>query len=465
MLDSRSCLKRAARSLALISFCCALVGPLAIAVQPARADQVEDDRIAQLEKEVEALRGEIAALKAAGTAGEAVAELERKVEVLAGEVERLKLGEAAEATADRSEYGLGPAASKIYRTGRGVSIGGYGEALYQSFDSQRDDGAPSGRTDELDLVRAIVYFGYKFNDRLLFNSEIEFEHAKTAAGEPGEVAVEFAYLDYLWGPALNLRGGLVLVPMGLINELHEPTVFPSTRRPGVETAILPTTWRENGFGLFGEAGPTSYRTYVINGFDASGFTAAGLRGGRQNGARAKAADLAWVGRWDLTAVPGLLAGVSAYLGDSGQDLGPNVETRIVDAHLDWRWRGLQLRALWAQAELDDVAQLNEALGLTGSRSVGEEMAGYYLQAGYDLFSLWRHGEQSLTPFARWEEYDTQRRVPAGYAANPANDIESLTLGLAYQPIEQVILKLDFQDIDNAAGTGVDQWNVALGYVF
>ncbi len=437
---------------------------------PARAQ--DEDTAARLEREVAALRAEVAALKAQAGAEAALVELERKVELLAGEVERLKLGDAAMAAgaaappaADRSDYGLGPAASKVYRAGRGVSIGGYGEALYQGFDSQRDDGSASARVDELDLVRAIVYFGYKFNDRMLFNSEIEWEHAKTAAGEPGEVAVEFAYLDYLWRPAVNLRGGLVLLPMGLINELHEPTVFPSTRRPGVESAILPTTWRENGFGVFGEAGPTSYRAYVVNGFDASGFTAAGLRGGRQNGARAKAEDLAWVGRWDLSAVPGLLAGVAAYVGDSGQDLGPSVETRIVDAHLDWRWRGLELRALWAEAELDDVAQLNQALGLTGNRSVGEEMAGYYVQAGYDLFSLWPRGEQSLTPFARWEEFDTQRRVPAGFAANPANDVESLTLGLAYQPLAQVLLKLDFQDLDNAAGTGVDQWNVAVGYVF
>ena len=140
--------------------------------------------------------------------------------------------------------------------------------LYQGYDDTLDDGTDSGATDQLDFLRAIVYFGYKWNDHWLFNSEIEFEHASTEDG--GEASVEFAYLDYLWKPELNARAGLLLIPMGFVNELHEPTTFLGARRPDVERVIIPTTWRENGFGLFGEAGPVSYRTYVVNGFEADG---------------------------------------------------------------------------------------------------------------------------------------------------------------------------------------------------
>ena len=443
----------------------ALALALCLLITPAAFAQSTDTRVQELEREVQKLKEEIAAMKQSPEAGESgrMAEIERRLEVLAAEIEKMRIGEAA-ASADESDFGLGPAASKIYRTERGLSIGGYGEILYQKFDDERDNGTDAGRDDQLDHLRGILYFGYKWNDRFLFNTEIEYEHA----GE--EVSLEFAYLDYLWRPEANFRAGLVLIPMGFINELHEPTVFLGANRPQIERVIIPSTWRENGFGLFGEAGPVSYRTYVVNGFDASGFAAGGLRGGRQNGSEASAEDMAWVGRLDFTGVPGLTVGGSAYVGSAGQGLetpagrAVDVGTQIVEGHLEWRWRGLELRALGVQADLDDVAQLNAALGLTGSGSVGEKLKGYYLQLGYDVLAG-RGGESAFIPYARWETYNTQDEVPAGFRANPANDVESLTLGFAYKPIEQLILKVDHQDVDNEAETGLDQFNVLLGYVF
>jgi hypothetical protein len=427
--------------------------------------QSTDARVQELEQEVQKLKEEIAAMKGGQEGGDAerLAELERRLEILAGEIEKMRIGEAA-AAADESDYGLGPAASKIYRTERGLSIGGYGEILYQRFDDERDNGTASGRTDEFDLLRGILYFGYKWNDRWLFNTEIEYEHAGEA------ISLEFAYLDYLWRPQANVRAGLVLIPMGFINELHEPTVFLGANRPQIERVIIPSTWRENGVGLFGEAGPVSYRTYIVNGFDARGFTAGGLRGGRQNGGQSKAEDFAWVGRLDFTGVPGLLVGGSAYVGNSGQDLtapgggSVDVGTTLLEAHLEWRWRGLEFRALGVQADLDDVTALNAALGLTGNQSVGETLKGHYLQLGYDVLAG-RGGERGLIPYVRWEAFNTQDEVPSGFRANPANDMEILTTGFAFKPIEQLILKVDYQDVDNEAGTGIDQFNALLGYVF
>lgn len=427
--------------------------PLAVCAQSA-----QDGRIDQLEREIEKLKAEIAAMK--DTEGEdKVSELERRLEVIAAEIERLKIGEAASivGSADESEHGLGPAASKIYRAEQGLSIGGYGELLYQNFDSERDDDAASGRTDTFDMLRAVLYFGYKFNDRWLLNTEIEYEHAN-------EVFVEFAYIDYLWRPQASFRGGLLLVPMGFLNELHEPTTFLGATRPAIEQVIIPTTWRENGFGLYGEAGPFAYRTYVVNGLRGAGFTAGGLRGGRQRGSQARAEDFGWVGRLDFTGAPGLLVGASAYTGGSGQELSPGVDTRILEGHLEWKWRGLELRAMGVQAELDDVADLNRILGFTGSQSVGESLKGHYLQLGYDVLAG-RGGDQAFTPYARWESYNTQDEVPRGFSANPANDVEVLTLGVAWKPIDQIVIKADRQDFDNEAGTGIDQFNVLLGWIF
>lgn len=441
--------------------CLAVIAVLFLLSPAAVRAQDDPGRVERLEEQVKQLAAEVAALKESGSANapdERLAELERKLEVLAAEIDSLKIGEAA-ATAGESEHGFGPAASKVYRTERGVSIGGYGELLYHRPDSGSDGGQA-----EFDLLRAVLYTGYKFNDRWLFNSEIEYEHA----GE--EVAVEFAHLDFLWRPEASFRAGLLLLPMGLLNELHEPTTFLGANRPNVERLILPSTWRENGFGLFGEAGSFSYRTYIVAGLDAAGFSAGGLRGGRQKGNESSAEDLAWVGRLDYNGVPGLLVGGSAYAGNSGQGLETSpghkvgARTRILEGHLEWKWRGLELRALTARADLDDVAVLNRALGLSGRSSIGERLTGGYLQVGYDLLAG-RGSQQALIPYGRWESYNTQDTVPAGFLADPVNDVEILTLGLAFRPIDQIVIKADHQSMDNQAGTGVDQFNVLLGWIF
>jgi hypothetical protein len=428
-----------------------------------------EERAERLEGEIEQLRAMITELQGESDGDDRLSEIERQLGILAEEIENLKIGEEIPvATSSEPVPGLAPAAAKVYRKDQGLSIGGYGEGLLEVFDDARDDGSASGKTNTFDMLRAIVYFGYKFNNRFVFNSEIEFEHSTTS--KSGSASVEFAYLDYLYRPGFNVRGGLLLVPMGLINEVHEPTTFLGAKRPETERRIIPSTWRENGLGVHGSLGGFTYRTYLMNGLDASGFSAAGLRGGRQKGSKAKIDDVAWVGRADWIGTPGLMAGVSAYFGDSGQDLtaadgsGVDVPTTIWEAHVEWRIKGLELRGLYATSTLDDATALNEALGYVGSASVGEEMEGYYLQAGWDLFSR-RQGRQSLTPYIRWESIDTQKKVPDGYERNGATETEIFTLGLAYQPIEQIIIKLDWQDIDNAAGTGVDQFNVAFGYIF
>src|SRR5688500_12825240 len=208
---------------------------------PVHAETLQSEE--QLRAAIAELQAEVKALK--GSAPDArVAELERRIDLLAAELETLRTGGAAEATPLTGTKGFAPAAAKVYGIARGGSIGGYGEALYENFGSDRQDDKPSGRKDQFDFLRQILYVGYKFNDTILFNSEIEFEHASTGKG--GEVSVEFAYLDYQLSKSIGLRGGMVLVPMGFLNELHEPPVFHGAKRPDVEQAIVPSTWRENG---------------------------------------------------------------------------------------------------------------------------------------------------------------------------------------------------------------------------
>ncbi|HSE65041.1 MAG TPA: hypothetical protein VLG15_15655, partial [Thermoanaerobaculia bacterium] len=218
---------------------------LLFAFSPALFAQ-QPDRVRELEKKVEELQQRLDRLSTGAdeTLRLQIEELRRQIEVLTREIENLKTAapEKAAPSGARGQFGFGPAAAKVYGLTRGVSIGGYGEVLYQNFDEDRDDGAPSGRTDEIDLLRGVFYFGYKFSDRFLFNSEIEYEHGTTGSGSEakGEVSMEFAYIDYLARSEIGVRAGLLLLPVGFVNELHEPPIFLGARRPEVENRILPT---------------------------------------------------------------------------------------------------------------------------------------------------------------------------------------------------------------------------------
>ena len=406
--------------------------------------------------------------------------LERQLDVVTQELERLNLGAgvvlgAGGVEAASPRFGLAPAASKVYRAQEGVSIGGYGEFLYDHYSGSRENGSPSGKIDQLDALRGIVYVGYKFNDRLLFNSETEVEHA--SSGQAGEVSLEFAYVDYRIREDFGVRAGLLLVPMGLVNEMHEPPIFLGTGRSLTESRIIPSTWRESGIGVFGESDKWSYRAYVLNSFDgvrggsskAKGFSDEGLRGGRQKGSKALAEDMGLVGRVDYRGVAGLMLGGSLYYGNTGQGRELNgvvvdARAQIWEAHGRYLAHGWEGQALVAGATLDQAEQLNTLKGLSGDDSVGDSMGGWYVQLGYDV--LWQTAtEHQLLPYFRYEALNTQESVPTGFTTNPSNDLNALSLGLAWRPIGDVVLKMDYQIHSNAAETGVNKFSVALGYLF
>ena len=396
-----------------------------------------------------------------------IEELRRRIDLLAAELEQLRSGEtpATELTDERRRsLGLAPSAAATYRrASEGVSFAGYGEMLLENFNSENESGARGAPTTRLDFLRAILYAGYRFNDKFLFNSEIEVEHSN-------EISVEFAYVDYLASDHLILRGGMILLPLGLVNEFHEPTVFTGAKRPETEQRILPTTWRENGTGILGSAGIVNFRAYVTNGLRGAGFSSAGLRGGRQKGGKALAANLASSGRLDITPVPGIVAGLGMYSGGSGQeqvvldgarlDVGP----RVIEVHGQAQLRGFDLRALFAQASVDQAGRASRVLGLPTGSSIAETMQGGYLQAGYDVLSQFTT-PLALTPYARYERVDTQHRVPAGFVRDLSRDGVLKTLGVELKPIPNVAIKTDYQWMANEAGTGRNQFNVNLGYAF
>ncbi len=442
-----------------------------------------EERLRQLEQLLADTRAELAKLKASSSSAETNAkldELSRRIDILAGEIENLKLGEAAPAVTTGAQsgeksverYGIGPAAAKVYGAKKGVSIGGYGEVLYDNFASRDQSGSPTPGDDVITVLRAVMYLGYKFDQHFVLNTEIEYENAVVASDKGGEAEVEFAYIDYMHSPAFNARSGLVLIPSGLVNQLHEPTSFLGARRPDVETFIIPTTWREIGAGAYGTLGPVSYQAYGVNGLNAAGYTGdGGIREGSQEGSEALAKSWAFAGRADFTSIPGLLAGISVFSGDAGQGQftpsGRKISalTTVFDAHADWRWRGLWLRGLYAHTNVAQAGLINQLNNFEGDESVGSTQEGWYLQGAFDVLSLVPDSRLNLLPYVRYEQYDTQAAVPVGYARNPENDVKELTVGIAFQPIPQLILKTDWQQRHNAANTGVNVWNASLGYVF
>ncbi|MFK7896076.1 MAG: hypothetical protein AB8G23_09590 [Myxococcota bacterium] len=403
---------------------------------------------------------------------ERIEELEEQVGVLAEELGRLESVFAVpEELALVSVNGLGPAASKVYKKDKGLSIGGYGEVRLRRFEDKEDD----NQNDIFDALRAVLYVGYKYNDKWVINSELEFEHGGTSGG--GSVSTEFLTLDYLWRDEVNLRAGLVLVPMGFVNEIHEPNFFFGAERPEIERQILPSTWRENGVGVFGQLGDrVSYRAYVINGLDASGFSASGLRGGRQKGSRALSNDFAFVGRADVDVAPGLQIGGSVYTGQTGQEQDsdatgavldlPDSQTTIYELHTQYKGYGVSFRALWTEAFIDEAGKLSRVRNLTGDDSVAQHMRGWYAEIAYDIMPIFRpESRMSFEPFFRFEQYDTQRDVATAFQQDDSRDIDLYEVGIQFKPIPEVVFKLDYRHFDPRDGHRANEVQAALGYVF
>jgi hypothetical protein len=409
--------------------------------------------------------------------------VEAKVDVLAREIARALV--SATVPEDGNQvglYGLGPAASKVYTRDRGLSIGSYGDIRFQGVTTDGSDG-----DNVFDALRVVLYVGYKFNDRFVLNTEIEFEHAAT--DKEGSASVEFATLDFFATENHALRGGLVLIPMGFVNEMHEPTTYFGAARPEVERTIIPSTWRENGVGMFGTFfDRVHYRTYAVAGLRASGFDYKGLRGGRQKGSKSLANDWAFVARGDVDVAKGLMLGGSVYVGNSGQDevitrqIGeddeddpifkdfniPDTLTTLYELHAQYRYRGVSFRALFTQAFVQDTVQLNTALGNADDKSVARQMLGGYVELGYDVLPLiFKDTKASLEPFFRYERVDTQHEM-TGTAVRNLTYVQNIyTIGGSFKPIPQVVIKLDYRKVSPLSDPDAkdDKVQFSFGYAF
>ncbi|GAB6066180.1 FlxA-like family protein [Aquifex pyrophilus] len=397
-----------------------------------------------------------------------VEKLREEIKVLKEEFRNLRL-ELVIPEASRQYGGYGPAASKVYQLKKGVSIGGYGELFF----IHNPDKEPKTETD---LKRVILYFGYSFSEKLKFNSEIEIEHAFVEGGEEsGELAIEFAYLDYSFRPEFGIRGGMVLVPVGIINEVHEPPTFFSVDRPYLERNIIPTTWRENGVGVYGDTKLISYRAYVLNGMKAEEgeFKAsAPLKKLRQNGGEAAMDSLAFTGRIDIKLPRNLTVGASTFISGVQNEEGDNLgNVYLFSPHVWWQYGGFDIRFVGAYATVSDAE--NITLELSPSTCAVDKstcevfpkrMQGFYLQVAYNVL---RHfdTEQELYVFGIFESYDTHASVPSGYEKPEGSELNIYNFGISYKPHPLVALKADYVREDYKDKKDNDVYRAAITWMF
>jgi len=366
---------------------------------------------------------------------EIIQQQQREIEALkAGQKENTEKVEAVVDVAEESQKTASGAASWTENT----QIGGYGELHYNNLDSKK----------EIDFHRFVLFFGHQFTDRLRFWSELELEHSVSGDDQNGEIELEQAYLEYDLNENHHAKAGLFLLPVGILNETHEPPTFYGVERNPVERNIIPTTWWAGGAALNGEIAPGwSYDLGVHEGLETSASNNYAVRKGRQKTSEANANDLAGTARVKWTGVAGVeLAATVQYQSDVTQGEDPDASHAwLFETHADIQRGAFGFRALYARWDLDG----------DGPKSVGaDEQEGFYIEPSYKITPEWG-------VFARYNYWDNQ----AG-DGNSDSEKKQVNAGVNFWPHPDVVLKADVQQQDNEGNSKNDNgWNLGVGYQF
>jgi len=361
-----------------------------------------------------------------------------QIEALKAQLEETDAKSEAAVEAVESRASEAGGASWADRT----TVGGYAEAHYNNL---KGSGGASDK-EEIDLHRVVLFLGHEFDERIRFFSEIEFEHTVSGSGEPGAVEVEQAYAEMDFNQHLSGKAGVYLVPVGILNETHEPDTFYGVERNPVETNILPTTWWVAGIAASGEFAPGwRYDLGFHEGLKTSAANGYLPRKGRQKSGKALAKDGAFTVRLKWTGMTGLeLAGTFQHQADITQGEDPDAGgANLYEVHAAYERGPFGLRALYARWDLDG----------SGPESIGaDEQYGWYIGPSYRL-------NESLGLFARFNQWDNQ----AGSGSDSRK--RQWDLGVNWWPHEQVVLKADYQVQDNADGKEQNGFNLGVGLQF
>jgi phosphate-selective porin len=420
----------------------------------------------------------LVAMPAAAMASEA--ELLQRIEKLAAELEKVKAELTAtkqktenvekrqEAAAAAPVAVAAPvAASASPSVGPATVLTGYGEINYNRPTKDASQA-------QADVRRAVIGIQHRFDDKTKFVGEFEFEHAVTSADDQGETEVEQAYVEHEFSNGMRAKAGLFLMPVGLLNTAHEPTAYYGVERNFVETAIIPSTWREAGFGLSGDLeNGLSWDAGVTTTVDLTKWDAASEEGREsplgsihQEGQLAKARHLGFHGALNWRGVPGLLLGGSLFTGKVSHNqadfAAPDARMTLWDLHARYTPGKWDLSAVYARGTFSNIDDLN--LTFAGQPTpVPSSFYGWYTQAAYQL---WKSKDYSLSPFVRYERFNTAKSysaMPTGLEVATGPDESVVTAGANFRVGEGVVLKADYQKFKE--DTSRNRVNLGVGYSF
>jgi hypothetical protein len=403
-------------------------------------------------------------------------QLLNRLEQLAGELEKVK----AELKQMKQKQDAAPApvapvaqaapaatSTGAPRLGEGTTLTAYGEINYSR--PRRDSSAT-----QTDVGRFVTGFQHRFNDKTKVIAELEVEHAVISATDSGEVAVEQVVVEHRFNDTFGARAGLFLIPLGLVNQNHEPTTYYGVNRPTVETSIIPSTLREAGIQLFGEHdNGISWSTGITTGFDLSKWdpleaegVESPLRTLHQEGQFARSKDLSVFGALDWRGIPGLRVGAGVTTGKAGHGtkgfLAPNARTTLADVHVQWTPGAWDFAAVYARGTISGAGALNASFS-GAPYLVPKSFDGYYAQAAYKLPL---GGDYRLSPFTRIERINTGRSFDGVIAGQnvTAYDTETIwTTGVSFNIAPTVVLKADYQKYKIVKDS--DRINLGLGFSF
>ncbi len=320
-----------------------------------------------------------------------------------------------------------------------TSIGGYGELHYNNLSSNTSE------KKEIDFHRFVLFIDHEFNDKIRFYSELELEHAlvkDTADGSSGgEMEVEQAFIELDIDDTSTVKAGLFLIPVGIINETHEPPAFYGVERNPVEKDIIPATWWEGGamFSDYSENG-FSYDLSIHSGLADNGGN---IRSSREKVSNAAANALAYTGRVRYTGVAGLeISATLQYQSDFSQGtgiVGDAEDGTLLETHVVYNTGNLKLMALYA----------NWDINFNGGTTTGKDSQnGSILEASYKINPKWGI-------FTRQNNWTND---------SGATDKAQTDIGVNYWPHEDVVFKADYQ-LQNSDAGNLDGFNLGVGYQF
>jgi hypothetical protein len=445
-----------ARRLRTLPIPIALATALALGVSSAGAQTATE---ADLARRLDQLATELANVKAQ------LAQMQQQRAAGAPATTPVAAGAAPSATAPATPSATAAAPAEVRPAGEPATVlSSYGEINYNRP-------TRASQNAQADLRRFVLGFQHRFDAKTKVVTELEVEHSVTSASDPGEVAVEQAYVERQVHPNWSVRGGLFLIPLGLLNESHEPTAFYGVERNFVETAIIPTTWREGGLQVVGNLdNGLTLQGGISTGFDLTKWDATATEGSasplgsiHQELALAKARDLSVFGALNWRGLPGLLVGGGIFTGGAthGQ-AAASARVTLWDLHARWTPGRWDLAALYSRGAISNTAALNAAL-VGNPTLIPRSFDGWYAQAAY---KLWSRDDYALSPFARLERFNTARRfadLGPGITPSSAPTEQVVTVGANLQVAQGLVVKADLQRFRE--NRDANRVNLGLGWSF